>query len=151
MYTGGTTGLAKGAMLTHGNLVWNTMQSAAWFPELRDGAESVMCVLPFFHSYGMTVCMNLGILKAAKLVLMPRFDLKRTLKAVQKEKATLFPGVPRLYVSINESPRRRSTTCARSRRASRAPPRCPPRSRRSSSRSPAATWWRGTGSPRRRR
>ncbi len=104
VYTGGTTGLAKGAMLTHGNLVWNTMQSAAWFPELRDRAESVMCVLPFFHSYGMTVCMNLGILKASKLVLMPRFDLKRTLKAVQKEKATLFPGVPRLYVSINESP-----------------------------------------------
>ena len=62
-----------------------------------------MCVLPFFHSYGMTVVMNVGILKAAKLVLMPRFDLKRTLKAVQKEKATLFPGVPRLYVAINES------------------------------------------------
>ena len=78
-------------MLTHGNLVWNTMQSAAWFPGLRDGAESVMCVLPFFHSYGMTVCMNLGILKAAKLVLMPRFDLKRTLKAVQKEKADAVP------------------------------------------------------------
>jgi long-chain acyl-CoA synthetase len=104
VYTGGTTGLAKGAMLTHGNLLWNTIQSAAWFPGLRDGAESVMCVLPFFHSYGLTVCMNLGILKAGKLILMPRFDLKRALKAVQKEKATLFPGVPRLYVSINESP-----------------------------------------------
>jgi long-chain acyl-CoA synthetase len=104
VYTGGTTGLAKGAMLTHGNLVWNTMQSAAWFPGLRDGGETVMCVLPFFHSYGLTVCLNLGMLLAGTLVLMPRFDLKRTLKAVQKEKATLFPGVPRLYVTINESP-----------------------------------------------
>jgi long-chain acyl-CoA synthetase len=103
VYTGGTTGLAKGAMLTHANLVRNAMQSAAWFPGLRDGGESVMCVLPFFHSYGMTVCMNLGILLGAKLVLVPRFELKRVLKTVQKEKPTLFPGVPRLYVSINES------------------------------------------------
>ena len=103
VYTGGTTGLAKGAMLTHANLVRNARQSAAWFPGLRDGAESVMCVLPFFHSYGLTVCMNLGILLGAKLVLVPRFELKRVLKTVQKEKPTLFPGVPRLYVSINES------------------------------------------------
>ncbi len=103
VYTGGTTGLAKGAMLTHANLVRNAMQSTAWFPGLRDGGESVMCVLPFFHSYGMTVCMNLGIMLGAKLVLVPRFELKRVLKTVQKEKPTLFPGVPRLYVSINES------------------------------------------------
>ena len=103
VYTGGTTGLAKGAMLTHANLVRNAAQSAAWFPGLRDGRESVMCVLPFFHSYGMTVCMNLGITLGAKLVLVPRFDITRVLKTVQKEKPTLFPGVPRLYVSINES------------------------------------------------
>jgi long-chain acyl-CoA synthetase len=103
VYTGGTTGLAKGAMLTNANLARNAMQSAAWFPGLRDGGESVMCVLPFFHSYGMTVCMNLGIMLGAKLVLVPRFELKRVLKTVQKEKPTLFPGVPRLYVSINES------------------------------------------------
>lgn len=104
IYTGGTTGLSKGAMLTHANLVANTMQCAAWFAQIRDGEEAVMCVLPFFHSYGMTVCMNLGILKAAKLILLPRFDLTRTLKAVQKERPTLFPGVPRLYIAINESP-----------------------------------------------
>jgi long-chain acyl-CoA synthetase len=104
IYTGGTTGLSKGAMLTHANLVANTMQCEAWFPQIREGTEAVMCVLPFFHSYGMTVCMNLGVLKAAKLILLPRFDLKRTLKAVQKERPTLFPGVPRLYIAINESP-----------------------------------------------
>jgi long-chain acyl-CoA synthetase len=103
VYTGGTTGLSKGAMLTHRNLVSNLMQGAAWFPDLEDGREGIMCIIPFFHSYGMTVAMNLGILKAAKLVLMPRFELVPTLKAVQKEKPTLFPGVPRLYIAINEA------------------------------------------------
>ena len=104
VYTGGTTGPAKGAMLTHANLVHNAMQSASWFPGLEDAAEGMMCVLPFFHSYGLTVCMSLGILKAGKLILMPRFDLPRVLKAVEKERASLFPGVPRLYIAINESP-----------------------------------------------
>jgi len=102
IYTGGTTGLSKGAMLTHHNLVSNVMQGAAWFPDLQDGQEGVMCIIPFFHSYGMTVAMNLGIYKAAKLVLMPRFELEPTLKVIQKENPTLFPGVPRLYIAINE-------------------------------------------------
>jgi len=78
------------------------MQSGAWFPDLQDGREGVMCIIPFFHSYGMTVAMNVGIYKAGKLVLMPRFELVPTLKAMQKEKPTLFPGVPRLYIAINE-------------------------------------------------
>jgi long-chain acyl-CoA synthetase len=108
IYTGGTTGLSKGAMLSHSNIVSNTMQGAAWFPDLVDGQESVMCVLPFFHSYGMTVCMNIGLYKAAKLVLLPRFELEMTLKEIQKEKPTLFPGVPRLYIAINESKEARS-------------------------------------------
>ena len=104
IYTGGTTGLSKGAMLSHANLVSNAMQGAAWFPDLKDGEEAVMCVLPFFHSYGMTVCMNIGLIKAGKLVLLPRFELEMTLKEIQKEKPTLFPGVPRIYIAINESP-----------------------------------------------
>jgi long-chain acyl-CoA synthetase len=103
IYTGGTTGLSKGAMLSHFNIVSNSMQAAAWFAGLQDGGEAVMCVLPFFHSYGMTVCMNVGIYKAAKLVLLPRFELEMTLKEIQKEKPSLFPGVPRLYIAINES------------------------------------------------
>jgi long-chain acyl-CoA synthetase len=102
IYTGGTTGLSKGAMLTHHNLVSNVMQEAAWFPDLKDGEEGVMSIIPFFHSYGMTVAMNLGIYKAGKLVLMPRFELEPTLKVIQKERPTLFPGVPRLYIAINE-------------------------------------------------
>jgi long-chain acyl-CoA synthetase len=103
IYTGGTTGLSKGAMLSHYNLVSNAMQGASWFPGLGDGDEGVMCVLPFFHSYGMTVCMNIGMLKAGKLVLMPRFELENTLKAIQKERPTMFPGVPRLYIALNEA------------------------------------------------
>ena len=102
IYTGGTTGLSKGAMLTHFNLMTNVLQGASWFPDLRDGGEAVMCIIPFFHSFGMTVAMNLGIQIAGKLVLMPRFELGPTLKVIQKEKPTLFPGVPRLYIAINE-------------------------------------------------
>ena len=102
VYTGGTTGLSKGAMLTHFNLVANVMQGASWFSDLREGKDSILCIIPFFHSYGMTVAMNLGIYKAAKLILMPRFELEPTLKVIQKEKPTLFPGVPRLYIAINE-------------------------------------------------
>jgi long-chain acyl-CoA synthetase len=103
IYTGGTTGLSKGAMLTHHNLVANTIQGSAWFPDLRDGREGFLCIIPFFHSYGMTVGMNVGIYNAAKLILMPRFELEPTLKVIQKEKPTLFPGVPRLYIAINEA------------------------------------------------
>jgi long-chain acyl-CoA synthetase len=103
IYTGGTTGLSKGAMLSHSNIVSNCMQSAAWFSDLKDGEDAIMCVLPFFHSYGMTVGMNLGIYRAAKLILVPRFELKRVLQQLQKEKATIFPGVPRLYLAINDA------------------------------------------------
>jgi long-chain acyl-CoA synthetase len=103
VYTGGTTGLSKGAMLSHRNIVSNCMQSAAWFSDLKDGEDAIMCVLPFFHSYGMTVGMNLGIYRAGKLILVPRFELKRVLQQVQKEKPTIFPGVPRLYVAINDA------------------------------------------------
>jgi long-chain acyl-CoA synthetase len=104
VYTGGTTGLSKGAKLTHFNLVANVIQNKAWFPGLEDGEEAGLCVLPFFHSYGMTVCMNIGILRAGKLILIPRpSDLDSILDAIEKERPTLFPGVPRLYIAINEA------------------------------------------------
>ncbi|HXF36735.1 MAG TPA: long-chain fatty acid--CoA ligase [Actinomycetota bacterium] len=107
IYTGGTTGLAKAAILSHFNLVANAMQSAAWFPDLGDGTDAMMCVLPFFHSYGMTVCMNVSVYRAAKMILVPRFELHMVLKQIQKEKPTLFPGVPRLYIALNEAPETR--------------------------------------------
>lgn len=100
IYTGGTTGPAKGAMLTHRNLVANALQGAAWFPGLVEGRESVMCIVPFFHAYGMTVAMNFGICKAAKLVVLPRFDLRTTLRAIRVERPGLLPGIPRLYSAL---------------------------------------------------
>lgn len=103
VYTGGTTGVAKGAMLSHRNILANAMQCGAWFTGTEDGAESIMCVLPFFHCYGATVGLHLGILMAAKLVLLPRFELEGLLKEIEKERPTLFPGVPRLYIAINEA------------------------------------------------
>jgi long-chain acyl-CoA synthetase len=102
VYTGGTTGLSKGAMLTHHNLVSNAIQTGAWFTDVKDGEEAIMCVLPFFHSYGLSAVMNVGISRAMKLILQPRFELEMALKAIDKEKATLFPGVPRIYIAINE-------------------------------------------------
>lgn len=104
VYTGGTTGLSKGAKLTHFNLTANAIQNKAWFPGLEDGEEAGLSVLPFFHSYGMTVSMNLGILQAQKLILIPDpSDTERVLKAIEKERPSLFPGVPRLYIAINEA------------------------------------------------
>lgn len=103
VYTGGTTGVAKGAMLTHRNLVANAMQCAAWFLDTADGRESIMSVLPFFHCYGMTVCMNLAVLIAAKSILVPRFDLPTVLKLIRTERPSLFPGVPKIYFTINEA------------------------------------------------
>jgi long-chain acyl-CoA synthetase len=107
IYTGGTTGLSKGAMLTHFNLVANATQSTAWFPTIVPGDDAVMCVLPFFHSYGMTTELNLGIMNGAKLVLVPRFELHMVLKELAREKPSLFPGVPRLYQALNDSPETR--------------------------------------------
>jgi long-chain acyl-CoA synthetase len=107
IYTGGTTGLSKGAMLSHFNLVANATQSTAWFPTIVQGEDAVMCVLPFFHSYGMTTELNLGVLNGAMLVLVPRFELHMVLKQLAKEKPSLFPGVPRLYMQLNEAPETR--------------------------------------------
>jgi long-chain acyl-CoA synthetase len=104
VYTGGTTGLSKGAMLTHHNLVSNAIQTGAWFVDVKDGEEGIMAVLPFFHSYGLGAIMNVAISRAMKLVCLPRFELETVLKAIDKEKPTLFPGVPRIYIAINEAP-----------------------------------------------
>jgi long-chain acyl-CoA synthetase len=103
LYTGGTTGLSKGAMLSHRNLVANAMQASAWLSVVPTGEGGLLASLPFFHSFG-TLAMNFGILKAAKLVLLPRFEVGMALKAIEKEKPTLFPGVPRMFLAMNESP-----------------------------------------------
>jgi long-chain acyl-CoA synthetase len=100
-YTGGTTGVSKGVMLTHYNLVSNCYQSKLWFTDVQEGKEVALVALPLFHSYGQTVCMNLGVMLGALLVLIPNpRDLKGVLKAIERTKATLFPGVPTLYSNL---------------------------------------------------
>jgi long-chain acyl-CoA synthetase len=99
-YTGGTTGLAKGAMLTHRNLLANAFQTRYWTPNARDAKEVTLCVAPFFHCYGLTVGMNLSILAAATMVLLPRFKAKDVVNAIRKYRPTLFPGIPTMYLAI---------------------------------------------------
>jgi long-chain acyl-CoA synthetase len=103
-YTGGTTGVSKGAMLSHRALVANTLQCRSWFTNLRDGGDAAMAVMPFFHVYGLTVVMSLAVQGAAAMILEPQFDLERVLKDVQRYKPKLFSGAPRIYNAINNSP-----------------------------------------------
>jgi long-chain acyl-CoA synthetase len=102
-YTGGTTGVAKGVMLTHANLAANVEQVRAWFPDADPGHEVMLAALPFFHVYGLTVCLLLGIRLCAALVLLPRFDLGQVLTAIDRYRPTLFPGVPTMYVAVNNA------------------------------------------------
>jgi long-chain acyl-CoA synthetase len=105
VYTGGTTGLSKGAMLSHHNITSNVAQTTSWFTQaIEPGQGGMVCVLPFFHSYGLGAVMLVGLSSGMKAVLLPRFELGMTLKAIAKEKPTLFPGVPRIYIAINEGP-----------------------------------------------
>jgi long-chain acyl-CoA synthetase len=103
VYTGGTTGLSKGAMLSHFNISSNVRQVAPCITTFERGRDGVMCILPFFHSFGL-VAMNFGISQAGKLVLLPRFEVHMALKQLAKEKPSFFPGVPRLFVALNEAP-----------------------------------------------
>ncbi|WP_018467255.1 long-chain-fatty-acid--CoA ligase [Calidithermus timidus] len=104
-YTGGTTGLAKGAMLSHRNLVANTYQAIAWYPVKELEGKGVMLgAIPFFHVYGMTVAMNYGIAEGYKIVLLPRPEVGPCVEAIEKHSVTHFPGVPTLYVGFNNFP-----------------------------------------------
>lgn len=103
-YTGGTTGIPKGVMLTHENLIANTVQCRHWMPTLREGNEVFLAVIPFFHVYGMSACMNLSIYLGTTLVLLPRFVTKDVLHTVQKTRSTIFMGVQAMYVAINNFP-----------------------------------------------
>ena len=103
-YTGGTTGVPKGAMLTHKNLSANIEQMRCVFEKARLGEEKMLCVLPFFHVFAMTVGQNLSIILGAEMVLQPRFELKTLLDTIKRKQVTLFPGVPTIYTAINNSP-----------------------------------------------
>ncbi|RAK21311.1 long-chain acyl-CoA synthetase [Anoxybacillus vitaminiphilus] len=103
-YTGGTTGFPKAAMLTHRNLIANTLMCAHWMYKCEKGNESILGVLPFFHVYGMTAVMNLSIMEGYKMILLPKFDPETTLKTIQKLKPTLFPGAPTIYIALLNHP-----------------------------------------------
>ena len=103
-YTGGTTGFPKGVMLTHKNLIANTMMCDAWLYKCEDGQEIVLGILPFFHVYGMTTVLILSVMKKSKMVLMPKFDVEDTLKTIDKQKPTLFPGAPTMYIGLLNHP-----------------------------------------------
>ena len=105
LYTTGTTGTPKAAMLSHENLIANAYQMRFWFPEFELGQETILAVLPFFHAYGLTLVMNAGLALAARSVLIPRVVMTDILEAVQDWKPTALPGVPALFVSIVNSDR----------------------------------------------
>jgi long-chain acyl-CoA synthetase len=100
-YTGGTTAEPKGVMLTHRNLVANTLQIRHWMPGALEGRECALSVLPFSHIYGLTTALNLPIAFGATLVLKPQFKLLDILKAIKRYHPTIFPGVPNMYVAIS--------------------------------------------------
>lgn len=96
-YTSGTTGVPKGAILTHANLRANAMQGRAWVPGLVDGEETFYGVLPLFHAYGMTLCLTFAMSIGAKLVLFPTFDLDLVTNAARTSPPTFLPAVPPIY------------------------------------------------------
>lgn len=104
LYTGGTTGVPKAAVLTHRNLVSNLLQTVSWDPQLRPGEETTLAVLPFFHSYGMTAVMNFSLWLGATMVLVPRFDVGMVLRALRRHRPTVFHGVPTMYIALLNAP-----------------------------------------------
>ncbi len=102
-YTSGTTGVPKGAILSHRNLHANAVQGRAWVPGLEEGAEIFYGVLPFFHAYGLTLCLTFAMSIGARLVLFPRFDASMVLDAAKKSPPTFLPAVPPIYDQLVRS------------------------------------------------
>jgi long-chain acyl-CoA synthetase len=102
-YTGGTTGTAKGAMLTHRNLVSNAFAFATWIKGVTT-KETFLTALPLFHIYGMTTSMNVPVCLAAKMVLLPKFEPETVLETIQRHKVTVFCGVPTMYTVLLANP-----------------------------------------------
>jgi len=99
-YTGGTTGIPKGAQLTHANLYVNTMQLARWAPDVRPGEEKSLAVLPLFHAFGMTAVMNMSIWIGAELIMLPKFQTAEVLETIDREKPTVLIGVPTMFSAL---------------------------------------------------
>lgn len=104
-YTGGTTGISKGAVLTHGNLSKQTQQIGAWLSEFKDSTDEVILgALPFFHVMGLTVSMNFAITKGWANILIPKPQPEPLLEAMEKFKPTIAPMVPTMFIGILNHP-----------------------------------------------
>lgn len=103
-YTGGTTGGPKGAMLTHRNLVANVVQSNTWNTTRKPGEDVIMAAIPFFHIYGLTVALLMGLAEGATVVIQTRPEIRELLKLISKYHPTEFPGVPALYNAFIQQP-----------------------------------------------
>lgn len=103
-YTGGTTGIPKGAMLTHANLTANVEQCAKWFHDIHPGEERILGVIPFFHVFAMTTILNLGVRCGFEIIASPRFNLDETLELIHKTRPHFFPAVPAIYNAISVHP-----------------------------------------------
>jgi len=101
-YTGGTTGVSKGAMLTHKNLTANVQQVDEWFTGIEHGTQTVLCALPLFHVFGMTVTMNWWIYAGGTMVLVadPR-DVGNVIDMIEKHRVTFLPAVPAMFNAVN--------------------------------------------------
>ena len=99
-YTGGTTGLPKGAMLSHANIAANMSQIDAWGCGLFYPPSKVVAVLPFFHIFAMTVCLNVPLCNGTQVVMMPRFELKGFLDLLRRTKPNVLPAVPTLIQAL---------------------------------------------------
>jgi Acyl-CoA synthetases (AMP-forming)/AMP-acid ligases II len=99
-YTGGTTGIPKGALLTHANIAANMSQIDNWGCGLFYPPSKVVAVLPFFHIFAMTVCMNVPLCNGAQVVMLPRFELKALLNLLTRTRANVLPAVPTLLNAI---------------------------------------------------
>ena len=103
-YTGGTTAEPHGVMLSHRNLVANTLQVRHWMPEAHEAQERFMCVLPFSHSYGLMTTLLVPVAIGATMILKSRFDVKVILEAIKENRPTFFPGVPSMFRVIKDFP-----------------------------------------------
>ncbi|MGW9405330.1 long-chain-fatty-acid--CoA ligase [Arthrobacter sp. NPDC055585] len=99
-YTSGTTGVPKGAMLTHYNLRSNALQGQAWMHGAKEGEEVIYGVLPMFHAFGLTLYLTFAMLTGSRLVLFPKFDVDLVLDAAKKSKPTVFCAVPPIYEKV---------------------------------------------------
>lgn len=103
-YTGGTTGFPKGAILTHQNLISNTTMCRQWLYKMEKGKEKLLGIMPLFHVYGLMTVMVLSVMEIYTMILLPKFDATTALKTIHKQKPTIFPGAPTIYIGLLNHP-----------------------------------------------